>query len=262
MRAKTVLGSVLVMLLMSLAACQTASPPPEGPGDPDLAAADLRRAWLAAPSDRLYAGMPTTRGGKTRSRAFIRRQTQNLVFRHPDHVPARMLAAVMAYESHDRVNATQHLDHLLRLQPSHPEAAVLRARIALEEGNSPYAVRLLEDQVRMRPDHSGLRELHASALYLSGNREGAKAALDAAAALGASPARVAYNRGLVAEEEGNAAAAEKYYKEALSHAPHWPRPKERLAGLSGAPLPPPAVTSARMPFEVPDAPPLPAATLR
>ena len=84
-----------------------------------------------------------------------------------------------------------------------PRQQRLRARIALEEGNPSFALRLVEEQIRLRPDHSGLRELHASTLFMLRNYAEARSALEAARRLGAAEARVAYNLGLISEEEGD-----------------------------------------------------------
>ena len=255
---------MLLVAALGLTACTATAPPPEGPRDPDAEHASLKDAWLSAPANTLYEGAPLKDGKETRSRAFLRRQAQNLAFRFPNHVPTRTLAGIMAYEARDPVAATRHLDHVLSLRPGHPEAAMLRAQIALEGGNAPYAVRLLQDQVRMRPDHAGLRELLASSLFMGGDIAGAQRELSIAGELGARPERIAYNRGLMAEQDGDHAAAEGFYRQALEHAPEWNRPQERLAGLAHSPKAPAADVAVRSVsgFVPPPPPPLPAAYLR
>jgi len=269
MYARILTHLTILLAAIGLTACQAAAPPPEGPRDPDAEQAALRDAWLTAPANTLYEGAPMATGkdGKrvkeTRSRAFLRRQTQNLAFRFPDHVQTRLLAGVMAYEARDPADAISHLDHVLSLRPDHPEAAMLRAQIALEEGNHPYALGLLKDQVRLRPDHPGLRELLASALHMSGDEAGAYRELEAAKALGARAERIAYNRGVMSEQDGDFEAAERHYNEALKHAPEWNRPKERLAGLANRSTASGEVAaSSAGGFVPPEPPPLPAAFLK
>ena len=221
--------------LLTLAACQGAPGKP-GPlkddyGDPDCVVANLRDAHASTPHGNLYATYETECGKKLRSKAMLRRQSENLLFRHPDHVDARMLAALLAYEADDPAEAARHLDYVLRVDPATPDAALLRARIALEEGNPQLAKTLLDAQVELRPDHAGLREAHASALYLTGHLDEAREALDEAERLGAPVGRIAYNRGLIAEESGDLVLAAKLYEQALEDVPHWSLPSQRLRGI-------------------------------
>jgi len=269
MRRQILNGALASLVFVALVACATQRPPSCEAGDPDVKVTDLHSAWLAAPACTLYAGAPKAGGGETRSRAFLRRQAQNLAFRHPTHVRTRMLLAAMAYDANDPNDATRHLDTLLRLQPTHPEAAILRSRISVEEGNTPAAVRLLESQIRLRPDHAGLRESLASAHFVDRDYAAASAALDAAESLGGRAERVAYNRGLIAEEQGDLEAARGFYQEAESRSPGWPRPMERLAGLrTGVPADRAAPTAAADPLAYPpppppiSQPPVPAVALR
>ncbi len=236
MRVSIFRGQIAAFAAVLLTACATKAPPPQGQADPDRAVAGLHAAWMSAPAETLYAGAPTGRGTQTRSRAFIRRQAQNLSFRHPRHVPTRWLLAVMAYEAKDPIDATRHLDTLLRLQPVHPEAVMLRTRIDLEEGNASHATRLLTSQVRVRPDHAGLRESLASAYFMSGDHKRALQALDSAETLGGAADRIAYNRGLIAEDQGNVEQARTFYEQALALSPNWRQPRARLDGLAGSPV--------------------------
>jgi tetratricopeptide (TPR) repeat protein len=230
---KRILHVLTVALLC--AGCQAMKKPPSDPvpADPDAAVTELRNAWFAAPADHLHAGFDVGGGQELRSRAMLRRQAQNLVFRHPDHAGARMLCALMAYEAGDPVEASRHLDHLLRVHPASPDAALLRARIAVEAGNPILAQHLLEEQVRLRPDHAGLRETLASVRFLNDDLDGARDDLAEAERLGAPPARVAYNRGLLAENGGDLESARRHYQKAIDLSPGWALPEERLAGLGG-----------------------------
>jgi hypothetical protein len=209
--------------------CQATKAPPSDPvpSDPDVAVASIRNAWFNAPSGQLHAGY----GAGARPRVLLRRQAENLVFRHPRHVGARMLCAIMAYEASDPITAGRHLDAVLRIAPATPDAALLRARIAVEAGNPILAQRLLTQQVALRPDHAGLRETLASVKFLTGDYAGAEQDLLNAERLGAHPARLAYNRGLLAEHRGDVSGAIAGYQQALALAPDWALPQERLKGV-------------------------------
>jgi tetratricopeptide (TPR) repeat protein len=158
---------------------------------------------------------------------------QQLAVRCPAHVPTKMANAVLSYEDGNRALAVQFLDGLFSLEPSHPEAAILRGRIALDDGNLRFARKLFDQQIRYRPDHAGLRESFAGVLYLLGEYEPARQALDSAGRLGAPPWRIAYHLGLVEEAEGNKAAAARYYQDCLEENPSFGPARSRLIGLEG-----------------------------
>ncbi|MHC5012297.1 MAG: tetratricopeptide repeat protein, partial [Planctomycetota bacterium] len=183
--------ALFVALVVGLCGCaQFQGAPPETPAwDPDARAQELRAQWVGAP-DYPTCSVRGPTGLPAKARTRIRKDAEALVFCHPRHVEARMLAAILAYEERDPVRATQHLDDVLVLNPTHPEAAVLRSRIAVEAGNAPYAISLLESQIQLSPDHAGLREALASAYFLAGRHDEARAALDAADSLGAPQWRV------------------------------------------------------------------------
>ncbi len=224
------IGAVFALAL--LAGCQSSATPASDPmpGDPDAAVAKLRDAWAMSRADRPHAS--TNLGSrKVASRVMLRRQAENVVFRHPNHVDARMLCALMAYDAEDSVESARHLDYLLRRQPSAPDAALLRARIAIEAGNPSLAERLLMLQARLRPDHAGLRETLASVRFFGGDLTSAHAELDAAEQLGADPARIAYNRGLLVEQSGDSGTAAAHYQRALDLSPGWSLARARMKGL-------------------------------
>ena len=236
---RPLLITCMAALTLGLAACQATKPPSaEIPADPDDAVCELRAAWQSAPGCTLYSGAPCEGGGETRSKAMIRRQAENLAFRHPDHIETRMLCGVLAYEAEDPVTAVHHLDHVLRIRPATPEAAVLRARISLEQGNEQQAIRILEDQTTLRPDAYAVREALASAYFMNERHDEARSAIDAAERLGAPSWRVAYNRGLLSELDGEFGAASAHYESALADAPDWHLPRERLQGLDTVNAPP------------------------
>lgn len=223
----------LLVLILGCAGCRSVlGPPPECPGDPDAAVMELRRDWQRAPYVGLYEG--TDCGdceSDVKPKALIRRETENLLYRFPRHVPTRLFAALLAYEADDPVRAVEHLDTLLELQPVHPEAAVLRARIALESGNIPFAKTFLREQVALRPNDPALHEALSSAHFMDDNLDDALASLDVADRLGAPQWRVAYNRGVIEEARGNSQVAAGHYKSSLSLMPHWSPPRARLEAL-------------------------------
>jgi hypothetical protein len=215
-----------------LAGCAASPRGGEGAPNPDDAVSSIENLYAQTPDGAPYNQFRTgPRGKKVVSRASLRREAETMSFLYPSHVPSRFLAGVLAYEFNDPVRAGQHLDHVLHLQGSHPEAAVLRSRIALEEGNTGYATRLLEDQVRLRPDHAGLREAQASAYFLAGDTGSARMALDAAERLGSPAWRLAYNRGLLAEEDGDTGGAIAQFQQASTLAPGHAPSRQRLRAL-------------------------------
>lgn len=208
------------------------APPPDCPGDPDEAVMELRADWQRAPYVGNYEG--TDCGGcesEVKSKEFIRRETENLLFRYPRHVPTRYFAALLAYEADDPIRAIEHLDTLFAIQPVHPEATILRARIALEDGNTPYAQKLLREQVALRPNDPALHEALSSAHFMDDQLDDALSSLDAADRLGGPRWRIEYNRGVIEEARGNSQMAAGHYKTSLSLMPHWGPPRNRLEAL-------------------------------
>jgi len=161
----------------------------------------------------------------------LRHEIERLTYVCPNHSPALMANAILAYDARNPVKAQQLLDSLLAIPTLHPDAAVLRGRIALEEGNVPFALHFLEEQMRLSADHAGLRETYAAALYVAGRFEEARTYLMQAANLGAPPWRVAYHRGLLEEAAGAPLAALVQYDQALKLKPDWSLPAARAKGL-------------------------------
>lgn len=150
----------------------------------------------------------------------------------PTHVPTLMTVAVISYyDKHEVTKAERYLDALFSVEPTHPEAAILRSRISIDQGNLPAAKRLLEMQISYAPDHAGLREAHSSVLYMAHDLDGARAEISAAEKLGAPAWRVAFNRGLIAEEAGQNAEAAQLYEAALTSNPDFKPARSRLAGM-------------------------------
>ncbi len=161
----------------------------------------------------------------------VRNRIQALSFEYPTHVPSLLANGMIAFEERDRVASQRYLDRLFGVQPIHPEAAVLRSRLGLEEGNLPASKKLIEDQIRHVPDHAGLHEALAEILFLEGRFEEARDRISIAEELGAPLWRMAFNRGLIAETEGDFNLATTMYEVALEHNSDMTQASARLSGV-------------------------------
>lgn len=163
----------------------------------------------------------------------------------PAHAPTTLaLAAVVAEQ--DPARAQTLLDRLLSVPGRNPDAAVMRAQLSINEGNLGFARRLLAEQIRIAPDHAGVREAYAATLFLAGQLDQARDALQQARALGAAPWRIAYHLGLVEEAAGRLSEAERAYQEALTLNPSSADAAARLKGVKArVPGPSPAPSGAR-----------------
>lgn len=164
----------------------------------------------------------------------LRNDLERLAVEFPWHAPTLFANAVLSHQLRDDVRAATFLDRILDLGGRQPEAAELRARIALESGNLAYAQRLLGEQVALAPDAPELREVRAAAEWLAGDFAAAERELAAAAALGAPEWRVAYHRGLLAEQQGDRAAALRWYEHAVAANPDCAEAAARRRALSGS----------------------------
>ncbi len=149
----------------------------------------------------------------------------------PTNIEVLLVNAVIAFETDQPEQAESYLDAMLEQESAQPGAAVLRSRLALKQGNLPHARRLLADQVSLTPDAADLREALASVYYLSGNFDAARRQLSVAERLGAPAWRIAFNRGLIEESEGNSALAMEYYQTTLKDKSDYEPARSRLRGL-------------------------------
>ena len=188
--------------------------------DPDVLLAELLDEYEHPSNDRIVLD---------RDRA--RNRLAALSFEFPAHVPTLLANALVAFEERDDVAAQRYLDRLFAIQPIHPEAAVLRSRLGLRQGNLPAAKRMLENHLRHAPDHAGLHEALAEVLFLEGDFDAALARCDIAEDLGAPDWRMAFNRGLIAETEGELMDAAKHYAEALKCNPDMAQAESRMHGV-------------------------------
>ncbi|MGE0191115.1 MAG: tetratricopeptide repeat protein [Planctomycetota bacterium] len=235
-RGGIVAAATLVVGSLGLGACASS---PKGPRnlDPDKAMGRLEDMYAMTPEGARYEQYRMGAKGKDRvSRATLRKQAEEMSFLYPSHIPARFMAGLLAYEFDDPARASQHFDHVLHIAGSHPDAAVIRSRIALDDGNSAYALHMLEEQIQLRPDHAGLREAQAAAWFLAGDTAQARTSLDAAERLGSPGWRIAYNRGLLAEEDGDAGSAIEQYRLAAGLAPYHQPSRHRLRALEAGGL--------------------------
>lgn len=160
-----------------------------------------------------------------------RRELERLLLIDPGNPEVLFACAVFAAEVGDRSRAAAHLDALLRRDPTHVEAGALRAELALQAGNAPLAARLLENHIRLSPSHPTLRELRASVHHFEGDHAACLAELSAAERLGAPRWRIAYHRGLVAEELGETRQARALFDECLELNPSFHRARDRRRAL-------------------------------
>ena len=196
------------------------------------ASARLFESWRELQDARQSPGGCDAEDGVHCERLRIRIQRLSMdCASSPDVVMAN---ALLAFDDRDFVRAQQLLDELFSLQVTYPEAAILRGRIALEQGNIPFALRFLDQQVRQMGDHGPLRETYASALFLAGRWDEARAQLGVAQRLGSPGWRVAYGEGLIEEAAGRPAEARQRYQEALQARPEWKAAASRLRALEVA----------------------------
>ena len=221
---------VCVGLLLAVLSVGCAHDPTQGSNDPNAQLRVLLEEWQS-----------TREGGNTcvsggiqypyvdcgRIQAAIER----LALEFPMHSPVLLANAVIAFETGQPEKALDYLDAINHHNGVSPDAAVLRSRIAVQQGNLPFARRILLEQAELQPDHAGLREALASIYYLSGDYAEARRALRIAERLGAPSWRTAYNRGLIAEAQGDDATAIAHYRAALSERPGWSVAEARKRGL-------------------------------
>jgi Flp pilus assembly protein TadD len=222
-----------VAIAVSTAGCASSPSEPRAVTDfdPEERLEALLVEWRALPEPgRSCETTPRAREA-VRDCGQLRAEFEALVLEFPRDPRVRLAAAAVARDASDRARALSHLDALLSVTPAQPEAAVLRARLAVEEGNLALARRVLREQIALAPAHAALREAEAGVLYLSGDRPGAYAALDAAEALGAPAWRVAYHRGLLEEGGGDRIRALDHYRAASEANPSFAPARERSAGL-------------------------------
>jgi tetratricopeptide (TPR) repeat protein len=165
----------------------------------------------------------------------VRLELERLSLEFPTHVPTLMANAVLAYDAREVTKSQRYLDLIFHVQNAHPEAAVLRSHIAIEEGNLPLSRHLLETQIQYTPDNASLHEAYSGTLYMAHDLEGASAEISLAERLGAPPARVAFNKGLIAEAGGKDDEARKQYQAALDADPGFAGARSRLSGMKARP---------------------------
>jgi tetratricopeptide (TPR) repeat protein len=201
-------------------------------GDPDVR--------LEALLDELYDARAKERGemdeedpayDDTRPTSTLLRELETLAFDFPDHAPTRYACGAAAYAAGQRHHAEAHLDAALAADPRLTDAASLRARLSIEEGNYPRAARLVEDGLLLAPDSADLVLLRAQLLDLSGDAEGALAAIDLAQRLGTEEWRADYHRALVFENQGLEAQAEEALRRSLAANPGFEPAQSRLNRL-------------------------------
>ncbi len=228
MNIHTKLTTVSIALLLALtSACANSSfSHRDRNADPDRRLDQLLSAYEAGRSNGINSS-----GNMLVDADRTRNAIERLALEFPSHAPTLMAAATLSYEAGEPEKAQNYLDQLFRAQPAHPEAGVLRSRIAVDEGNLQLAQRVLAMQIQYTPDNAALREALSGVLYMQGDLSGARAAIDAAANLGAPAWRVAYHRGLLAEAAGNSGEAQTQYQACIDAKPSFSAAKSRLSGM-------------------------------
>ena len=160
----------------------------------------------------------------------VRNKLEALSFEYTRHVPALLANGMISFEERDHITAQRYFDRLFAVQPIHPEAAVMRSRLGLREGNIPAARKLITEHIRHVPDHAGLHEAYAEILFLDGLYDEAREQIGIAEQLGAPIWRMAFNRGLIAETEGDLNHAITMYTVALEIKPDMAQASARLKG--------------------------------
>ena len=161
----------------------------------------------------------------------IQAAIERLALEFPTQPEVLLANAVIAYETHQGEKAQDYLDAIIRQPEVQPGVVVLRSRLALRQGNLPFARRLLTEQIELAPDAPSLREALASVEYLAGEFEAARRQLLIAERLGAPAWRIAFNRGLCEEAQGNTYSAMRFYRKTLEHNPEYAPARARLVGL-------------------------------
>lgn len=230
-----VTACAITILALLLPACEGLAPHPRsGPADPDL------RLDLLLREHELAAGAGVVRAHEqvVVDVGRIHNEIDRLTLEFPNHVPTLMAAAQLAFEGGEMVKAREYLDRVAGIDPTRADASVLLARIALQQGSIAGARRLLVAQLDRTPQVAELHEVLACVHFVSGEFERASAELSLAAALGGDPARIACNRGLIAERRGDAVTARSEYERALAADPGISLAAGRLqaiAAMRGAP---------------------------
>jgi tetratricopeptide (TPR) repeat protein len=195
-----------------------------------VASARLEETWRAlSEAVRTPGGCGQDNGAQCDA---LRARIERLSVDCPANANVIMANALLAFEARNYARAQQLLDEFAALDGRNPEAAALRARIALEQGNVTFALRQLEQRIDQMGDEPGLRETYASALYVAGRLDEARAQLAAAREFGAPVWRVAYGLGLIEEAAGRFDEARLRYQEALQSKPGWRLAEARLRALS------------------------------
>ncbi|MEM7201557.1 MAG: hypothetical protein AAF628_14910 [Planctomycetota bacterium] len=186
---------------------------------------DQRLRELLAPLGQTAESLPASDWPR------VRFGIERLATRCPSHVPSQVAAAALAFNAGELQRAQGFVDRALDLAPSNVEARSLRVRIAVADGSMDLARRLVDDGLQLRPDAAPLYEASAWLHQLGGRPAEALVALDAAEELDAPKWRVAFHRGLVAEQSGDLNAAVRYYRSAIAEEHGCPQAEQRLSGL-------------------------------
>ncbi len=143
----------------------------------------------------------------------LARDLRSLSLQHPEHVPTLIADAALSIETGRPDRAVTLLDLALKAEPDNVDAVQLSVQVAARSGDLAGAHRRVEAALRTRPDAPGLHEAYAALLFVEERYAEALEALDRADALaGGTSWRSHYHRGLIAEDQGELADAERHYR--------------------------------------------------
>ncbi len=147
--------------------------------DPGSARTALEQAVLRSPTDLrsiyLLAVIEEEEGRSSRSAGYLRRTIEL----DPDYAPARIRLAENLRESEDFENAETLLDVVLSKSPEDPDALESKGRILRARGQVAEAIAVLKRAVTADASSRGAHYELGLALRESGDRDGARAALEA-----------------------------------------------------------------------------------
>jgi len=148
-----------------------------------------------------------------------RRELEVLVKQVPNHVPGHILLGQLLGRLGEAKRGRQHLDHALSLNKLNPDAWLQAALIDEQLDDLPRAVSRLQRARQALPKHAAILSSLGAALAKSGDKPGAREALEAALAIDDRLAVAQFNLGLLLEEAGEAEAAVQRYRRAVQLKP-------------------------------------------
>ncbi len=186
-------GAFLLMLVVALSGCATASPP----ASPTAPSAEVSPAVPAEPAPgpaQIERGRALIARGDTAAAATALRETLR---RQPDLTAARVSLGLALYALGDLDAAVEELRAVLRRQPDAIEARLALARVLVARQEWPAARAEVERVLRTQPELLDARYLLGVVLYAQGDGAGAIEAYRSVLALDPLQQDARYNLALV-----------------------------------------------------------------